>query len=238
MKKVEVTENRMKEYYDQDYKSKSSPRYFWEGRVGVEYKVPKYISLLLGRLKNKKNLRILEIGAGSGETYKLIKKSGLDIKEYVATEILDTAVKRLKKKKIKAYNMDAMDLKFDNNSFDLVLCFDVMHHVMNPRKMAQEMVRVSKKYVFLCEANGISLLRRILELTPRNRRANENSYFPWVYKNFFKGVRRIEIKPFSYIFAHTPDLLFKPYVKLSEFLECVPFIRWQGSSVMIYAEKK
>jgi ubiquinone/menaquinone biosynthesis C-methylase UbiE len=188
---------------------------------------------------------VLELGAGNGEVSELIRReSPKFIRSYVATELSREGVKKLRQKGFKAFEIDAQDLsRFSDNSFDLVFSIDVMHHVSNPRKMAQEMLRVSRKYVFLIEANGICVLRKFLELTSKKyKEAGENSYAPWRYSSFFtKGrhrTKRFSIRPFLFSVPFTPPWLIKPMIFLSELLEKIPLIRWQGSGVVMIGEKE
>jgi SAM-dependent methyltransferase len=238
MKKKKV----MKDYYDKLFSEEVSFREKWEGKIAIRYRVPKEIGYLINFLKDKnpEKLSILELGAGDGFSSRMIIRA-LKPKRYVATDFSEEGVKKIKRLGIEARQTDATNLKsFKDNSFDMVCCFNLMHHVDNPRKMAQEMLRVTRRYFLLCEANTLSVPRKLLELTPRNRRANENSYKPCTYKKFFESnsLKWIKTKPFMFAFAFTPDSLCGPSVYLSEGLETIPFIRWQGSSVLIWGEKK
>ena len=116
-----------------------------------------------------------------------------------------------------------------------------MHHVDDPRKMAHEIVRVTKKHFFLIESNGTSVLRRLFEKSKRNRMFGEKSYTAGTYKRFFTStgmIKKIDIKPFLYIVSFTPSSLITTAAKFSEFMEKVPLLRWQGSGVIITGEKK
>lgn len=58
---------------------------------------------------------------------------------------------------------NALNINFPNNSFDLVCEFGVLHHVKNNQKMVDEMLRVSKKAIFISDANNFgagSFLKR------------------------------------------------------------------------------
>jgi ubiquinone/menaquinone biosynthesis C-methylase UbiE len=231
----------MNSYYQELYSDEKIFRQIWQGKVGLDYLVPKEVNYVLNELKNAnlENVKILELGAGDGlSTVRMI--NNLQPKKYVATERSSAGVDKLKNKGIDAQVMDATDIKFDDNSFDIVCCFNVMHHVDDPEKMAQEMIRVSKKYVYLCESNGLSILRKILEFTPANRKANENSYLPSTYKRFFKSdlISEIGVHPFMFIYTGIPEFLYKPCVWFSELMERLPFLRWQCAGLFISMEKK
>jgi hypothetical protein len=73
--------------------------------------------------------------------------------------------------------------------------------------------------------------------------AGENSYKPQKYLSFFKDskfgntIKYISIKPFLFSVPFTPPMLIKPMIFVSELLEKIPIIKWQGSGVVIYLEK-
>ncbi|MBI4690187.1 MAG: class I SAM-dependent methyltransferase [Nitrospirae bacterium] len=49
--------------------------------------------------------------------------------------------------------MDACNLQFRDNSFDIVFCHGLLHHVEDMDKVIREMKRVSRKYVIILEPN-------------------------------------------------------------------------------------
>ena len=226
--------------YNKMYSEGHCFRYEWEGQISIDYKIPKYISMFEKFIKDNKvnvgNTTVLEIGAGDGIISKIIC-SRFRFKKYFATELSDAGVKKIKKNGISSRRMNAEDILFGKNSFDIVICFDVMHHVDNPDIMASEMLRVSKKYIFLIESNAFCFIRKIMEKTEKYRSANEKSYSPNQYKLFFLKLKKLHIKPFLFIFPNTPSFLSKIMIEISEIIEKIPFIKWQGSSVLITGEK-
>lgn len=217
---------------------KDYSRESYEGEISIIYKVPKYVKLLVDEYSDKGKLDVLELGAADGEISQQLQDKCF-IGKYVVSELDKRNVKVLKKNGFDAHKVDATDLsKFGDASFDLVFCFDVMHHVNDPKKMAQEMMRVSRKHVFLIESNGLCLLRKLLELTTDYKKRGEKSYSPWRYRSFFKCsyVKKFRIKPILFIVPFTPKFLIKPMAIISDLLEHVPLIRWQGSGVVIYGE--
>ncbi len=87
-----------------------------------------------------KNAKILDIGCGDGEYTSLFCKNGnevigLDLKNYVKPEY----------KKFEFVKGNAKDLPFPNESFDLVISFDVIEHVEDDEAFLAEAYRVVKK---------------------------------------------------------------------------------------------
>jgi len=52
---------------------------------------------------------------------------------------------------------DAYDLPFETGQFELVYCWELLHHVGEPHRAVQEMKRVARKAVLLCEPNCLNL---------------------------------------------------------------------------------
>jgi ubiquinone/menaquinone biosynthesis C-methylase UbiE len=51
-------------------------------------------------------------------------------------------------------NGDAMKLAFGNGTFDLVCEFGALHHIPEPSKAVSEMLRVSRKAIFISDCNN------------------------------------------------------------------------------------
>lgn len=227
--------------WDELFSQKLSERDARLGQKARSYIVQKYYSLFKEKILKKNKLSILELGAGRGEITRQILSEGADgIKKYVATELMKSGVSGLRRIGVDAKQMDAQKLLFKDRSFDVVCAFDVMHHILDPQKMAHEMARVAKKHVFLIEANGLSLARKLLEKTAWYRSLGENSYFPWQYVSFFptKQFKKIRIRPFLFVPPLIPDFLAPMVPPLSETFEKIPLLNWQCSGVVIYGEKK
>ncbi|NOZ10650.1 MAG: methyltransferase domain-containing protein, partial [Gammaproteobacteria bacterium] len=91
---------------------------------------------------------VLEIGCGIGmDSYQLAKR-GLNVTGIDLTKIaIETAKKRFDRKGIVAsFEVgDATNLKFENESFDYVYSFGVLHHTQNTEASIQEVYRVLRK---------------------------------------------------------------------------------------------
>jgi ubiquinone/menaquinone biosynthesis C-methylase UbiE len=122
-----------KEYFDEVIKK----RYF------VEPHIIRFMDL-----EKWKGKKVLEIGCGIGSDAYMFASNGAD---YTGIELSDKTLE-ISKKRFEIfdlsgnfYNMNAEDLsKFDDNTFDLIYSFGVIHHTVNPDKIINEVRRVLK----------------------------------------------------------------------------------------------
>ncbi len=94
--------------------------------------------------------KILDVGAGTGAYSKVLNDEGYDV---TAVELVKHNLKYIEDKGIKCYQGNAIDLsRFDDNSFDIVLLFGPMYHLLSMDekiKALEEAKRVTKKYIFI-----------------------------------------------------------------------------------------
>ena len=114
--------------------------------VSMQY-IHKYLGLLMGTSSIKENIKILDIGAGTGRYSVPLSEEGYDVS---AIELVKYNLGILKKKgsKVKAYQGNAMKLKrFEDDTFDLTLLFGPMYHLKSEEeriKALNEAKRVTK----------------------------------------------------------------------------------------------
>jgi 2-polyprenyl-3-methyl-5-hydroxy-6-metoxy-1,4-benzoquinol methylase len=83
----------------------------------------------------KRASRVLEVGCGSGDTLAFLKASGYcdyTIGVELFPEAADIAVERVDK--LYRSNIEAMDLTVEPGSVDVILCLDVLEHLVNPHQ--------------------------------------------------------------------------------------------------------
>lgn len=116
-----------------------------------------------------KNKFVLDAGCGSGAiSGEIAKKS----KRLIGIDINPHAVKYAQSKKIHNANFVASnveDIPFGDNSFDIITCFDVLDHCINPRKTLGEFYRVLNKngLVFLIVQNHTIIWRFVESMWDR-----------------------------------------------------------------------
>lgn len=89
----------------------------------------------------------LEIGCGNGNGTRIIKKlfspnkiSAIDLDD----RMIQIAKRRTLDKSISYHVMDASKLEFDDDSFDVIFDFGIIHHIPNWKDCIQELSRVLK----------------------------------------------------------------------------------------------
>lgn len=91
--------------------------------------------------------RLLDVGCGDGFFMfyfdKICDAYGVDYSERLLR----------KNPSKKTFRMDAHSLDFEDNSFDVVFCHSLLHHVEDPDRVVREMARVSRKHVVILEPN-------------------------------------------------------------------------------------
>lgn len=149
-----------KDYWEREGLSKRRPP---EHPIVAAYVLPK-IDVLSHYVSLTKQTRLLDVGCGNGFfTFyfdKICDVCGVDYSE-----------KMLKMNPVKnKLIMDANELKFEDSSFDIVFSHGLLHHVENIDKIIQEMVRVSKRYVIILDANRNNLLMFLFSLLVKEER--------------------------------------------------------------------
>ena len=95
---------------------------------------------------------IVELGAGEGELIKVVLKClpganvwGSDISK----KVIDKAKKNLHGQKVRLGVENIEKLSYRGNSFDLVICCEVLEHVENPEKALREIRRITRGRIIL-----------------------------------------------------------------------------------------
>ncbi len=142
--------------------------------------------------------KVLFIGCGKGDELRILK-------EGTAMDISLTAIKIAKKKNPK-FNFvvaDACKLPFKENSFDLVICSEVLEHIKNPQRVISEIKRVLKGVLIATVPNWFSLyglFRKLAEIIlGREVTAGDQQTDNWFTPKSFKNL----LQPhFSIISSH------------------------------------
>jgi len=95
----------------------------------------------------KKNEKLLDLGCGNGRLYKMVQQLSLDYTGIdISSELIKTAKESFPETKFVVGS--ALDLPFENESFDKVISIAVLHHIPSLKlriKFMEEGYRVLKK---------------------------------------------------------------------------------------------
>ena len=88
------------------------------------------------------------------------------------------------------------NLAFRDNSFDLVVCTEVLEHLTEPRRALKEMIRVSKKYLILSVPNEpiFSLKNLVIGRNISRFGSSKGHINWWTIWGFVKFVKKEKIK--------------------------------------------
>ncbi len=107
---------------------------------------------------------ILDVGCGNGYFTHFLSQWGLTVG-------VDFSKKMLGLNPGERLVQGATDrLPFPSDSFDLVVCSNLLHHLESPVAAVTEMKRVSRRYVALIEPNRYNPLMLLLGILKRNER--------------------------------------------------------------------
>jgi len=92
-------------------------------------------------IPKEQNINLIEIGCGTGYMKTLLPKNW----KYTGTTVRQS---ELKQNKDLVYQ-DILDLKYDNNSFDVVVCNHTLEYVVDQTHGLCEILRIIKKYGYI-----------------------------------------------------------------------------------------
>lgn len=116
---------------------------------------------------------VLDVGAGTGRAVAHIKRLRPDIRVTGIEPVQELRAighaKGISPEEL--VDGDAMSLGYSDGEFDLVCEFGVLHHIRHPERAVAEMLRVSRKAVFVSDCNnfgqGGALARTAKQLADR-----------------------------------------------------------------------
>ena len=119
-----------------------------------KFLISNFYSSLISLIKPLKAESILDTGCGEGFTMDKLAKLGIGKKiegiEY-SKEAISFGKKLFPHLTIKQGSV--YDLPYKDNSFDLIICTEVLEHLEYPIRALKEMLRVSKKYLVISIPN-------------------------------------------------------------------------------------
>ncbi len=113
-----------------------------------------FYTVLFAQIRKANPKSILDVGCGEGFTLKRLEKEKLG-KRNEGIDSMDDAIKLAKKihPELIIKKGDIYKLPYKANSFDMVVCNEVLEHLERPMDALAELRRVTRKYVVLSVPN-------------------------------------------------------------------------------------
>lgn len=98
---------------------------------------------------------VLDVGSGTGRVLHYLKTvPGVELRGVEPVAALREVGHRNGLSASELVEGDALSLAFEDNSFDLVCSFGVLHHIADHKRAVAEMCRVARAAVFISDANN------------------------------------------------------------------------------------
>ena len=137
--------------------------------------ISKLQSVIDKLLSDKKGIRALEAGCGSS--------THIDLGNEVYLVGIDISEKQLQKNSILNEKIlgDIQNYDFPASEFDIIVCWEVLEHVLQPKKAIENLIKTLKNdgILILAIPNIFSIKGILTKYTP-------HWFHVWVYKNIFR----------------------------------------------------
>lgn len=148
-------------------------------------------------------ITILDVPCGVGHYFRKIRELGnLD---YLGIDLDSEAIAVAKEiwkdvSHAKFDVQDAANLNFEDNSFDVVYCYNLLLHLKDYKKVLEELFRVSKRYIIVRSLfdeeesiNSVDVAEDYLDVYPTGR-VQYNTYARDDVAKFLKGIGSCEFR--------------------------------------------
>jgi 2-polyprenyl-3-methyl-5-hydroxy-6-metoxy-1,4-benzoquinol methylase len=177
--------------------SKNVKTYIKRRIIGTQYEwqnvIDNIFRILDANLKTFKPYKIIDIGCGDGSTTaRIASYFDINMNNVYGVEYNDDLINISSK----LFNVDKIDLEVDdipyeNNTFDLVICNQVLEHLKHYRKVIDDLIRITSKegYIIIGIPNLAHLLNRIYLLfgsQPLCIHLNSSHVRSFTHKSFAK----------------------------------------------------
>lgn len=198
---------------------------------------------------NKKKLRILEIGCGTGEYTYHIASSLKDVEIIsidISEEIVDIARQKCKRfKNVKFEVKSAYGTAYKAKSFDIICGFYILHH-LNLDKLSREVDRLAKKdgLLFFYEPNILNPIVYFIKSNKWIKNWVGDSPDEWainpltIQRKFTNFHIKTTTSEFIIPFSKLNKNLLIGLDKFISKLKMVPIIKYLGGSVRVVGYKK
>ncbi len=174
---------------------------------------------------------ILDIGSGTGRVMARLKEARADVFVLGIEPVAELRAVAYEKgiDKERLVDGDVLALEFGEGAFDMVCEFGVLHHIRRPDRAVAEMLRVSKKAIFISDSNNFG------QGSPAGRILKQalNSCGLWPAANWFKtkgrGYQVSDGDGLAYSYS-----VFNNYAQIRAQCQCIHLLNTTNAGVNPY----
>ena len=148
----------------------------------------KALAKIVSELKLPKDSKIIDVGCGIGANLVIFRNLGYSNSIGIDTSqnALEISARLFALRKGKdTFLMDARNIKFLDNSFDLVFSDGLLEHFEDPPlDIVGELCRISKKWILLFQPNQTSLFGRVKWLYQKLGKASWAKEYPYSKRDY------------------------------------------------------
>lgn len=170
-----------------------------------KFLIKNFYSSLISLAKPLLPQTILDAGCGEGFSMNKLRLNGIGEKiegiEY-SKDAISFGKKLFPHLNIKQGSV--YDLPYKDNSFDLIICTEVLEHLEKPTKALNEILRVSKRYLIISVPNEpLFMMSNFLRGKNLSRLGNDeghiNHWNPWSLRKYL-AQNKVKVKKISFPF--------------------------------------
>ena len=219
----------------------------------TKYKITKKVREFVSTLKEHhfigKEIKMLEIGCGTGEYTKKVARA-LPHAQIVGLDISGNIIREAELKCSGCHNVSFVaesvyHNRFHDGSFDVVYGYYVLHHLI-AKKALDEIYRLLKPggIAYFCEPNILNPVVYIIKSSPWIKERIGDTRDEWAinplgfkkYKNNFR-ILKISLSEYVWQTSLLPISFIIRLDKLTSFLRKIPVIKYLGGSTQILLQK-
>ena len=151
----------------------------------VKARYQKCLELLENEMRDIKGKKVLDLGCGDGVLSYMVQQKGAVVQGIDLSELAIEFAREQHEKRGSSATFtccSVQDAKFEDNSFDAILCSDVIEHVNDPVSLLKEMERILKPF-------GKAIISTPIRFT--SRPLDEMHVFEWFPEEFEDAVKQV-----------------------------------------------
>lgn len=162
-----------------------------------KFLINNFYSTLVNLAKPLDPKSILDAGCGEGFTMNRLNENSVG-REIEGIEFSEDAIKLGKNlfPTLKFRQGSVYEMPYKKNSFDLVVCTEVLEHIDDPEKVLKELIRVSKNYLIVSVPNEpFFMMSNFLRGKNLTRLGNDPGHINhWTFMSFIDFLKKNGLK--------------------------------------------